>query len=140
MASAQFWRARMRLLSWLLGGFCCGRRVAHSGMFSDTNRLGVPGSLHRISAMKDRQGVVYGLTYRVGRHVPGEQKVSHSGLLLAGKSVMRCKHTVAACTRACHPAREALHKLRWRTNCKCPAGPWLLPCTTSNGIKHPNLP
>jgi hypothetical protein len=44
-------------------------------MFSDTNRLGVPGSLHRISAMRDREGVVYGLTYRVGRHVPGEQEM-----------------------------------------------------------------
>lgn len=39
--------------------------------FSDTNRLGVPGSLHRISAMRDRAGAVFGLTYRVGRHIPG---------------------------------------------------------------------
>ncbi|WIA32455.1 hypothetical protein OEZ86_003276 [Tetradesmus obliquus] len=35
------------------------------------NRMGVPGSLHRISAMRNRQGDIYGLTYRVGRHLPG---------------------------------------------------------------------
>jgi hypothetical protein len=46
-----------------------GRRAP---FFSDTNRLGVPGSLHRISAMRDRAGAVFGLTYMVGRHVPGD--------------------------------------------------------------------
>eukprot|EP00878_Enallax_costatus_P005606 GHUV01005879.1.p1 GENE.GHUV01005879.1~~GHUV01005879.1.p1 ORF type:complete len:850 (+),score=282.70 GHUV01005879.1:452-3001(+) len=42
-----------------------------SGMFGSDQRLGVPGTLHRVSAMRDRQGNIYGLTYRIGRHVPG---------------------------------------------------------------------
>ncbi|KAA6418904.1 MAG: hypothetical protein FRX49_11130, partial [Trebouxia sp. A1-2] len=33
--------------------------------------MGVSGCLHRISALKDRQGDVCGLTYRIGRHIPG---------------------------------------------------------------------
>ena len=40
-------------------------------LFSSDNRLALPGSLHRISAMRDPSGQVYGLTYRIGRHVPG---------------------------------------------------------------------
>ena len=40
-------------------------------LFFGDNRAGVPGTLHRISALRDREGVVAGLTYRVGRHVPG---------------------------------------------------------------------
>lgn len=33
--------------------------------------MGLTGTLHRISAIKDRDGSVIGLTYRIGRHVPG---------------------------------------------------------------------
>ncbi len=40
-------------------------------LFYSDNRAGIPGTLHRISAMRDRGGGVQGLTYRVGRHVPG---------------------------------------------------------------------
>ncbi|KAL4443459.1 hypothetical protein ABPG75_011196 [Micractinium tetrahymenae] len=43
----------------------------HNDLFFSDNRAGIPGTLHRISAMRDRQGGIYGLTYRVGRHVPG---------------------------------------------------------------------
>lgn len=39
--------------------------------FRSDNRLALPGSLHRISAMRDVAGGVVGLTYRVGRHVAG---------------------------------------------------------------------
>lgn len=44
---------------------------AVNSMFGSDNRMGVPGTLHRISAMPDKAGSIYGLTYRVGRHVPG---------------------------------------------------------------------
>ena len=40
-------------------------------LFQSDGRAGVPGTLHRISAIRDRQGCIVGLTYRVGRHVPG---------------------------------------------------------------------
>lgn len=34
-------------------------------------RAGLDGTLHRVSAMRSRDGRVLGLTFRVGRHVPG---------------------------------------------------------------------
>jgi hypothetical protein len=37
---------------------------AIDSMFGSDNRMGVPGSLHRISAMRNRQGAIDGLTYR----------------------------------------------------------------------------
>ena len=33
--------------------------------------MSLPGSLHRISAMKGEEDEVHGLTFRIGRHVPG---------------------------------------------------------------------
>jgi stage III sporulation protein SpoIIIAA len=40
-------------------------------LFDQDNRMGLPGTLHRISAMRTRDGGVSGITYRVGRHLPG---------------------------------------------------------------------
>jgi hypothetical protein len=46
--------------------------VQQLGAFGSDNRAGVPGTLHRISTMRDRDtGAVLGLTYRVGRAVLG---------------------------------------------------------------------
>ena len=39
--------------------------------FTSDNRSGIPGTLHRISAMRNRKGKVIGLTCRVGRVVTG---------------------------------------------------------------------
>lgn len=39
--------------------------------FGDDNRAGIPGTLHRISALRNRRGSVVGLTLRVGRAVYG---------------------------------------------------------------------
>ena len=61
------------------------------GKFSGDNRAGIEKTLHRISALRNRQGIVIGLTCRIGRAVFGtvniirdllEQKKS---LLLLGK-------------------------------------------------------
>ena len=41
------------------------------GDFGGDNRAGVPGTLHRISAIRNRKGHVVGLTCRVGRAVTG---------------------------------------------------------------------
>ncbi|MGN0192498.1 MAG: R3H domain-containing nucleic acid-binding protein [Candidatus Gastranaerophilaceae bacterium] len=39
--------------------------------FTHDNRSGIPGTLHRISAIKNRQGKVVGLTCRIGRVITG---------------------------------------------------------------------
>ena len=45
--------------------------VSHIQEFTHDNRSGIPGTLHRISAIKNRQGKVVGLTCRIGRVVTG---------------------------------------------------------------------
>ena len=50
--------------------------VAALGDFGGDNRAGVEGTLHRISAIRNRKGSVVGLTCRVGRAVTG-----HVGLI-----------------------------------------------------------
>lgn len=53
---------------------CLLLHVQASGdMFQDSNRMGVSQTLHRISALKNRHGDVCGLTYRIGRHIPGKE-------------------------------------------------------------------
>jgi hypothetical protein len=39
--------------------------------FTGDNRMGINGTLHRISCKRDRRGNIDGLTYRIGRHIPG---------------------------------------------------------------------
>lgn len=41
------------------------------GDFGSDNRAGIQGTLHRISAMRNRKGTIVGLTCRVGRAVTG---------------------------------------------------------------------
>ena len=41
------------------------------GAFGDDNRAGLPATLHRISALRNRRGQIVGLTLRVGRAVTG---------------------------------------------------------------------
>jgi hypothetical protein len=40
-------------------------------VFQSNNRMGVSGSLHRMSRLVNRFGDMCGITYRIGRHVPG---------------------------------------------------------------------
>jgi stage III sporulation protein SpoIIIAA len=40
-------------------------------IFSSDNRTGIPGTLHRISAIRNRNNVIIGLTIRIGRHNQG---------------------------------------------------------------------
>lgn len=42
------------------------------GDFGGDNRAGIEGTLHRISAIKSRKGLIVGLTCRVGRAVSGQ--------------------------------------------------------------------
>ncbi len=57
------------------------------GTFGDDNRAGIARTLHRISAIRNRQGLIVGLTCRVGRAVFGTIKVIED-LIESGKSVM----------------------------------------------------
>jgi len=45
--------------------------ISHLQEFTHDNRSGIPGTLHRISAIRNRQGKVIGLTCRIGRVVTG---------------------------------------------------------------------
>lgn len=45
--------------------------VSRIGAFSGDNRAGIERTLHRISCLRNRQGVIIGLTCRVGRSVVG---------------------------------------------------------------------
>lgn len=55
--------------------------------FTTDNRSGIPGTLHRISAIKNRKGNVIGLTCRVGRVVTGTISCIRD-LVLTGKSIL----------------------------------------------------
>jgi len=61
--------------------------VKHVGMFTSDNRAGIPRTLHRISAMRNRQGEIVGLTCRVGRLVTGTIE-SIQDLVQSGKSIL----------------------------------------------------
>lgn len=45
--------------------------ISRIGAFGEDNRAGIPRTLHRISAMRNRAGIVIGITCRVGRAVFG---------------------------------------------------------------------
>jgi stage III sporulation protein SpoIIIAA len=61
------------------------------GEFGADNRAGVEGTLHRISAIRNRRGEIVGLTLRVGRAVTGTIDLirnlieSHRSVLLLGR-------------------------------------------------------
>ena len=65
--------------------------VNHVGSFGKDNRAGIERTLHRISAIRNRQGHIVGLTCRIGRAVYGTidiiQDVAESGksILMLGR-------------------------------------------------------
>ncbi len=65
--------------------------VARVGSFTDDNRAGIERTLHRISAMRNRQGRIVGLTCRIGRCVYGTVDIvrdiveTGSSILLLGR-------------------------------------------------------
>jgi len=61
--------------------------VARLGSFGDDNRAGIERTLHRISAIRNRQGRIVGLTCRVGRAVFGTIKIIED-LVQSGKSIL----------------------------------------------------
>ncbi len=61
--------------------------VSRIGCFSGDNRAGIERTLHRISAMRNREGRIVGLTLRVGRAIFGTVKIIQD-LVESGKSVL----------------------------------------------------
>ena len=51
------------------------------GKFGPDNRAGLDGCLHRISAMRNLQDQIYGLTFRVGRSIRGNAEMMRDLLL-----------------------------------------------------------
>ncbi|MFN8584134.1 MAG: AAA family ATPase [Dehalococcoidia bacterium] len=61
--------------------------VAQISEFAEDNRAGIPRTLHRISAIRNRRGRIVGLTCRVGRSVSGSASVIRD-LIETGRSVL----------------------------------------------------
>ncbi len=61
--------------------------VAQISEFGEDNRAGVPRTLHRISAIRNRRGRIVGLTCRVGRSVSGSSSVIRD-LVESGRSIL----------------------------------------------------
>lgn len=57
------------------------------GEFGNDNRAGIEGTLHRISAIRSRNGGIVGLTCRIGRAVTGHIDMVYD-LLQYGKSIL----------------------------------------------------
>lgn len=53
------------------GSAAAAAAAALGDLFRSDERLGVPSTLHRIAAMRNMSREVIGLTYRIGRAVPG---------------------------------------------------------------------
>ncbi len=61
--------------------------VEQMGYFTSDNRAGIPRTLHRISALRNRQGDIVGLTCRVGKVVTGTVAPIQD-IIESGKSVL----------------------------------------------------
>jgi len=57
------------------------------GEFGKDNRAGIPRTLHRISAIRNRQGRIIGLTCRVGRAIYGTIDIIHD-IVASGKNIL----------------------------------------------------
>ncbi|MFN8501353.1 R3H domain-containing nucleic acid-binding protein [Kouleothrix sp.] len=87
--------------------------IQRIGAFGEDNRAGIPRTLHRISAIRNRGGKVIGLTCRVGRAVLGTIAIIRD-LVESGKSLLLLgKPGVGKTTMLRETARvvaEDLHK------------------------------
>jgi stage III sporulation protein SpoIIIAA len=57
------------------------------GEFGDDNRAGIERTLHRVSAIRNRQGRIVGLTCRVGRAVSGTAEIIRD-IVTSGQSIL----------------------------------------------------
>ena len=96
--------------------------VAALGEFGADNRAGIEGTLHRISAIRNRKGRVIGLTLRVGRAVTGTIDLIRD-LIESGKSVLMLGRPGVwpgeAPASPCRPGRRPPRACPGVSSCPC---------------------
>jgi stage III sporulation protein SpoIIIAA len=84
---ARFPDSEVMLLDREIGEADIAHVVEHIGTFGDDNRAGIERTLHRISAIRNRNGKIVGLTCRIGRAVYGTIEII-SDFVETGKSIL----------------------------------------------------
>src|SRR5215210_9078945 len=84
---ARFPDSEVTLLPREIGEADIAHVVEHIGSFGDDNRAGIERTLHRISAIRNRNGKIVGLTLRIGRAVFGTIDII-SDFVETGKSIL----------------------------------------------------
>ncbi len=87
MPEARFMKRTIRLEDVQVEEYDLQYVAERIGQFGKDNRAGIPRTLHRISAIRNRQGKVVGLTCRVGRAIFGTIDIIHD-IIASGKSVL----------------------------------------------------
>lgn len=87
VAEARFMGRTMRLETMVVEELDIRYVAERIGEFGKDNRAGIPRTLHRISAIRNRQGRVIGLTCRVGRALFGTIDIIHD-IVSSGKSIL----------------------------------------------------
>jgi stage III sporulation protein SpoIIIAA len=103
--------------------------VARIGAFGADNRAGIPRTLHRISALRNRTGAVVGLTLRVGRSVRGTVEILRD-LVVGGRSLLLLGRWPTTCaggwsswtppTRSPATGTSPTRGSAGRAACRCP--------------------
>jgi stage III sporulation protein SpoIIIAA len=84
---ARFPDSEVTLLDREIGEADIAHVVDHIGTFGDDNRAGIERTLHRISAIRNRNGKIVGLTCRIGRAVYGTIEII-GDFVESGKSIL----------------------------------------------------